>query len=133
MAKKRTTTAAGIAEAQGGRKKRQAARESEAKISRMVEDERDADDDDFDEVVSTRPDKLQAVATPKLVRPEDMPLYAPGLRLFEGFSDTIRNTEIAALTKVHNITTLQSLRGASLLTVCRWSPTLSRAASMDSR
>lgn len=104
MAKKRTQTAAGIAEAEGGRKKRKAARESEAKIQRMVEDERDADEDDFDVVAPTSREKKKPAIQQKPANPQDMPLYAPGLRLFERFSDTIRNTELATLTKASEFT-----------------------------
>lgn len=107
MAKKRTVT---DADEGTSRKKRKAAEASEAKIKSLAAD--DDDDGDFlDEPTprdSRKKQKKRQVAQDENDRQgemkiEDMPLLAPGFRFFEGFSDTIRNTGIAALTKVRQL------------------------------
>lgn len=107
MAKKRdqATAAIGVASEGTGRKKRKAAERSSAKIRKIADEEDHTDEGEVKNVTkgkskAAKSKPQEEVVEPKPTKPEDMPLFAPGLRLFEGFSDTIRNTEIAALTKV---------------------------------
>lgn len=102
MAKKRTSAAAGIRAEDEGRstKKRKAAEVSRAKTREMTDVDAEYERDFDEELVRNSRSRSKKGGKPKQERVEAMPLFAPGLRLFEGFSDTIRNTEIAALTKV---------------------------------
>lgn len=100
--KKRKQAAAGIGlrvtntNEEGGRKKRKAASESAAKIKKIADDD-EGSDDEFDDVQVVRG---AGGMRKKETRVEDMPLMAPGFRLWEGFADTVKDTDLGRLAKV---------------------------------
>lgn len=105
MAKKRTQAVAGIRSEQDGRTKRKAAQDAALKTKQLVEDEYEGSDSDIDGevlasyLVPSTSKKMKVVRD----RVEDMPLVAPGLRLWKGFAKTVPGTDLAALTKVSGV------------------------------
>lgn len=112
MAKKRKQAAAGIAARTNstagagdgeGRKKRKAAEASCEKTKRIVYDESDDENDlagDLPELPASDMRVTRVEVKGQEDKVEDMPLVAPGLRLWEAFADTVPGTEVGKLAKV---------------------------------
>lgn len=102
MGMKRTQGAAGIRSEGEARTKRKAAEASSAKIKEIadVEDGRNKEDYSEDEAIP----ELPMVAHPRVKhatkKVEKMPLVAPGLWLWKGFSEVFAGTDLASLAKV---------------------------------
>ena len=74
----------------------------------MVQDESEVENDFATSFSTTHLDQPIRPVAPRADHVESMPLVAPGLRLWEGFSATVAGTDLEALAKVGSITTTQS-------------------------
>lgn len=97
--RKRPHAAAGIASQGRTSKRRKAAEASTEKTKQMMNDESEDEETVATGLSTTHLDR-NVRNTVQADDVQDMPLVAPGLRLWESFSASVAGTDLAALTKV---------------------------------